>query len=118
MKISLAIKQHHLSIFFLFIFIKFRFIDFNGQKRTGPLKISTFAAEIKSVKSQRKVFTETYGCQMNFSDTEIILSVLREEGYVSCDEIREADVILLNTCSIRDNAEQRVLNRLQALSSM
>jgi tRNA-2-methylthio-N6-dimethylallyladenosine synthase len=55
---------------------------------------------------------------MNFSDTEIILSVLREEGYVSCDEIREADVILLNTCSIRDNAEQRVLNRLQALSSM
>ncbi len=65
-----------------------------------------------------RVFTETYGCQMNFSDTEIVLSVLAAHAYKVTDHIEEADLILLNTCSIRDNAEQRVLHRLQALASL
>lgn len=65
-----------------------------------------------------RVFTETYGCQMNFSDTEIVLSVLSDHGYVATSDLRDADLILLNTCSIRDNAEQRVLQRLQTLSAL
>lgn len=60
----------------------------------------------------RKLFIETYGCQMNVGDTEIVVSVMQREGYVHTDRIEEADVILLNTCSIRDNAEQRIWGRL------
>ena len=60
----------------------------------------------------RKLFVETYGCQMNVGDTEIVVSVMQREGYVYTDRIDEADVILINTCSIRDNAEQRIWGRL------
>ena len=66
----------------------------------------------------RKLFVETYGCQMNVGDTEIVVSVMQREGYVYTDRIDEADVILINTCSIRDNAEQKVLNRLDTLHAM
>ena len=58
------------------------------------------------------VFIETYGCQMNVNDSEVALSILKGAGYVRCESIGEADLILINTCSIRDNAEQRVLGRL------
>ena len=60
----------------------------------------------------RKLFVETYGCQMNVGDTEIVVSLMQREGYVYTDRIGEADVILINTCSIRDNAEQRIWGRL------
>ncbi|MDE6569058.1 MAG: tRNA (N6-isopentenyl adenosine(37)-C2)-methylthiotransferase MiaB [Alistipes sp.] len=60
----------------------------------------------------RKLFVETYGCQMNVGDTEIVVSVMQAEGYVYTDRIDEADIILINTCSIRDNAEQRIWGRL------
>lgn len=60
----------------------------------------------------RKLFVETYGCQMNVGDTEIVVSVMQAEGYVYTERIEEADVILINTCSIRDNAEQRIWGRL------
>ena len=52
-----------------------------------------------------KVYIETYGCQMNVNDSEVILSILQDEGYTLTENIEEADVILANTCSIRDNAE-------------
>ena len=58
------------------------------------------------------VFIETYGCQMNVNDSEVVLAILQEEGYRLCGSIGEADLILVNTCSVRDNAEQRVLGRL------
>jgi len=61
-------------------------------------------------------FIETYGCQMNFSDSEIVHSVLISAGYTPIENYKEADIILTNTCSIRDNAEQRVLNRLKEFS--
>ena len=64
----------------------------------------------------RTFFIETYGCQMNFSDSEIVHSVLASAGYTPIDNYKEADIILMNTCSIRDHAEQRVLNRLQEFS--
>ncbi|MBR2961815.1 MAG: tRNA (N6-isopentenyl adenosine(37)-C2)-methylthiotransferase MiaB [Alistipes sp.] len=63
----------------------------------------------------RKLFIETYGCQMNVGDSEIVLSILQEEGYRYTEEINEADVILINTCSIRDNAEQRIWGRLSEM---
>ncbi|MGE3802008.1 MAG: tRNA (N6-isopentenyl adenosine(37)-C2)-methylthiotransferase MiaB, partial [Candidatus Kapaibacterium sp.] len=60
----------------------------------------------------KQVYVETYGCQMNVADTEIVLSVLNKEGFSPTDQIEGADLVLLNTCSIRDNAEQRIHHRL------
>ncbi len=61
---------------------------------------------------EKQVYVETYGCQMNVADTEIVLSVLNKDGFAPTDQIEGADLILLNTCSIRDNAEQRIHHRL------
>ena len=66
----------------------------------------------------KKLFIETYGCQMNVADSEVIGSILQVAGYAVCDEIKEADLILLNTCSIRDNAEQKIYGRLDQLNAM
>lgn len=63
----------------------------------------------------RKLFVETYGCQMNVGDTEIVVSILQQEGYRYTEQIEEADVILINTCSVRDNAEQRIWGRLSEM---
>ncbi len=60
----------------------------------------------------KKLFLESYGCQMNFSDSEIVASILKENGFQTTANLDEADVVLVNTCAIRDNAEQRVRNRL------
>ncbi|MEG1864101.1 MAG: tRNA (N6-isopentenyl adenosine(37)-C2)-methylthiotransferase MiaB [Alistipes sp.] len=60
----------------------------------------------------RKLFVETYGCQMNVGDTEIVVSIMQQAGYTYTEQITEADVILINTCSIRENAEQRIWGRL------
>lgn len=61
---------------------------------------------------QRRVYIETYGCQMNVNDTEVLLSVLHSAGYTQHDDPMTADLVLVNTCAIRDNAEQRVWSRL------
>jgi tRNA-2-methylthio-N6-dimethylallyladenosine synthase len=61
----------------------------------------------------KKLFLESYGCQMNFSDSEIVASILTKNGYSTTDKMEEADVIFVNTCAIRENAEQRVRQRLQ-----
>ena len=66
----------------------------------------------------KKLFIETYGCQMNVADSEVIGSILKVAGYTVCDNIKEADLILLNTCSIRDNAEQKIYGRLDQLNAM
>lgn len=60
----------------------------------------------------KKVYIETYGCQMNVNDSEVVLSILQGEGYSLTENIDEADLILANTCSIRDNAEQRIWGRI------
>lgn len=59
-----------------------------------------------------KLYIETYGCQMNVSDSEVVVSILKNEGYEYIEDIHDADIILVNTCSIRENAEQRVWGRL------
>jgi tRNA-2-methylthio-N6-dimethylallyladenosine synthase len=61
----------------------------------------------------RKLYIESYGCQMNFSDSEIVASILQKEGFDTTSDIAQADVVFLNTCSIREKAEQTVRNRLQ-----
>lgn len=66
----------------------------------------------------RKIFVETYGCQMNVGDSEIVVSLLEKEGYVYTKSLDEADVVLINTCSIRDNAEQRIWGRLREISRL
>ena len=66
----------------------------------------------------RQLFIETYGCQMNVADSEVVASIMGMAGYAVTDNIEEADAILLNTCSIRDNAEQKIVSRLQYLASL
>jgi len=61
----------------------------------------------------RKLYIESYGCAMNFSDSEIVASILADQGFETTSDFKEADVIFINTCSIRENAEQRVRNRLK-----
>ena len=61
----------------------------------------------------KKVYIETYGCQMNVADTEVVFSILGKAGYGRAEQIADADVIMANTCSIRDNAEQRILGRIE-----
>jgi len=61
----------------------------------------------------KKVYIETYGCQMNVNDTEVVFSILGKEGYERTETIEEADVIMANTCSVRDNAEQRIWGRIE-----
>lgn len=70
------------------------------------------------MKEIKKVYIETYGCQMNFSDSEIVASLMQDEGYEICDDSESADIVFVNTCSIRDNAEQRVRKRLRELKSL
>ncbi len=64
------------------------------------------------------VFIETYGCQMNVNDSEVVLSVLQSGGYTLCLKIEEAELILINTCSIRDNAEQKIWSRIENLKPL
>ncbi|MBQ4278407.1 MAG: MiaB/RimO family radical SAM methylthiotransferase, partial [Rikenellaceae bacterium] len=83
----------------------------------------TFSSEtLRSVRpltgDGRKLYIETYGCQMNVGDSEIVLSILQTDGFRHTAEIGEADLILINTCSIRDNAEQRIWNRLRELKAL
>ena len=66
-------------------------------------------------KEGRKLYIESYGCQMNFSDSEIVTSILQANGFSTTSEYEKADLILINTCSIRENAEQKVRNRLNQL---
>ncbi len=71
-----------------------------------------------SNKSGKKLFIETYGCQMNVADSEVVASVMEMDGYGMSYDINDADAIFINTCSIRDNAEQRVMGRLKQLTAM
>ena len=66
----------------------------------------------------KKLFIETYGCQMNVADSEVVASVMKMAGYDVTEEIETADAVLINTCSIRDNAEQKIFSRLSQLSAM
>ena len=65
----------------------------------------------------KKLYIETYGCQMNVADSEVVASVMQMAGYEATEELSEADAVFLNTCSVRDNAEQKIYHRLDALAA-
>ena len=66
----------------------------------------------------KKFYIETYGCQMNVADSEVVAAILTDKGYIHTKEKEEADIILVNTCSVRENAEQRVRGRVQGFSEI
>ena len=66
----------------------------------------------------KKLYIETYGCQMNVADSEVVASVMQMAGYEHTENLDEADAVFLNTCSIRDNAEQKIYHRLDALDAI
>ena len=66
----------------------------------------------------KKLYIETYGCQMNVADSEVVASVMQMAGYEACDTAEEADAVFLNTCSVRDNAEQKIYHRLAELNAL
>lgn len=65
----------------------------------------------------KKLFIETYGCQMNVADSEVVASVMKMAGYDLCEDVAGADAVFLNTCSVRDNAEQKIIHRLETLNA-
>lgn len=69
-------------------------------------------------RKMKKLYIETYGCQMNVADSEVVASVMQMAGYESTEVLEEADAVFLNTCSVRDNAEQKIYHRLDALDAM
>lgn len=79
-------------------------------------KVRNFAN--KKGKYMKKLYIETYGCQMNVADSEVVASVMQMAGYETTDSIDEADAVFLNTCSVRDNAEQKIYHRLDALDAI
>lgn len=99
-----------------------------GQRVAESLKILTEtdkeACEVVKVSEdevaidKKKLFIESYGCQMNFSDSEIVASVMRGAGFATTSSVDDADLIFLNTCAIRDNAEQKVRKRLKQLTHL
>lgn len=87
----------------------------NREQMTPDPTVDGVVIETKSEETlggHKKVFIESYGCQMNFADSEVVASILAKEGYHTTSEVQQADLVLLNTCSIREKAEQTVRNRL------
>lgn len=83
------------------------------EEEKNRAKVCDFkTTEDDGIKTNRKLYIESYGCQMNFSDSEIVTSILQKEGFGTTSSAKDADVILINTCSIRKKAEQTVRNRL------
>lgn len=77
-----------------------------------------FKSATEELDDNKKLFIETYGCQMNVADSEVIASVMKMAGYSVAETLEEADAVFLNTCSIRENAEQKIFNRLEFFHSM
>jgi len=88
-----------------------------NEEDKKDLDVARISEDEKSTAS-RKLYIESYGCQMNFADSEIVASILRENDFATTSKIEEAELILLNTCAIRENAEQKVRHRLQHLLPM
>ena len=110
-----------MSVFLYFCQIKFKFLDPTTllnkkvieEKKQGEALVLSKNRQIK-----RKLYIESYGCQMNFSDSEIVASILSKEGFTTTKDITIADLVFVNTCSIREKAEQTVRKRLEFYNSI
>ncbi|ELT94625.1 hypothetical protein CAPTEDRAFT_178593 [Capitella teleta] len=98
--------------------------DFTAQSNEASAEVAVDGIEVPYLShhdvngQQRKVFFETYGCQMNVNDTEIAWAILKENGFIKADDIKQSDVILVMTCSIREGAEDKIWKRLKYLKSL
>ena len=88
------------------------------EKTISESKQGTSLETIPLKSNKKKLFIESYGCQMNFSDSEIVASIMKKEGYNTTSNLEEADLVLVNTCSIRDKAEQTVRKRLEKYNAV
>ncbi|HNO70212.1 MAG TPA: tRNA (N6-isopentenyl adenosine(37)-C2)-methylthiotransferase MiaB [Bacteroidia bacterium] len=88
------------------------------EARQGEALVFSPQADSALNQPTKKMFLESYGCAMNFSDSEIVASILADKGYSTTTDFNEADLILLNTCAIRDGAEQRVRGRLKTFNTL
>ena len=88
------------------------FLDMSSIDHNNKLPFNKIDLGLGVPSNSLKVFMETYGCQMNVNDSEVVMSILKQNGYEHTANMKEADLILVNTCSIRENAEQRVRGRL------
>jgi tRNA-2-methylthio-N6-dimethylallyladenosine synthase len=103
----------HSNIYYIFV-VQYKKMENNTTEKVIDENRQGEALIIENQPSNgRKLYLESYGCAMNFSDSEIIASILQKEGFSTTRNAEEADVVMLNTCSIRDKAEQTVRNRLQ-----
>ena len=92
---------------------------YNGEStHISPHSKSLLNTDNQQLTNNKKVYIESYGCQMNFADSEVVASIIENEGYNSTHDVNDADLILLNTCSIRDKAEQTVRKRLKAFNKL
>lgn len=87
--------------------------DWRGIQQARAVRSGT----ARCVSEMKKLYIETYGCQMNVADTEVVAAIMRMAGYEPCGSIEGADAIFLNTCSVRDNAERKIYNRLDTLGA-
>ncbi|MDD2285069.1 MAG: tRNA (N6-isopentenyl adenosine(37)-C2)-methylthiotransferase MiaB [Paludibacter sp.] len=84
----------------------------------NPKETTVASTDSKSALNDKKLFIETYGCQMNVADSEVVASIMQMDGFELTDKITEADAIFVNTCSVRDNAEQKIYQRLKYYHSL
>ncbi|MDR6785867.1 tRNA-2-methylthio-N6-dimethylallyladenosine synthase [Pedobacter africanus] len=87
-------------------------LELTDKKHDEARQGEALVVDAPVVRNGRKLYIESYGCQMNFADSEIVASILLDQGFETTGDYKEADVVFINTCSIRENAEQRVRNRL------
>ena len=90
----------------------------NSANKPNLVSFNNTPAQSATSAAARKVYIETYGCQMNVNDSEVLLSVLADNGYAQTQQDTDADVIFLNTCAIREQAEQRIWSRLAVLKKL
>ena len=90
--------------------------DFSHNAKIRIFVEKSYLCTSSTMPMEKKIYIETYGCQMNVNDTEVIFSILARKGYARTEEMSEADVILANTCSVRDNAEQRIHGRIDVFA--
>ena len=107
MYVILSVKFYIFEFKNIFIVINEKLIEEDRQGEILTLKS-------RKEKKTKKLFLESYGCAMNFSDSEIVASILQKEGYDTTKIIDQADLVLINTCSIREKAEQTVRARLKS----
>ena len=88
------------------------------MENSTQYNVDTTEAVLSYGSTEKKIYIETYGCQMNFADSEVVASVMQMDGYETTSEYAQADAIFINTCSIRENAEQRVLGRIKELKAL